>query len=196
MGSLIEGIRKEQIIGTAITTIADKGFINAPLSEIAKEAGISKGVISYYFKSKDELVKKVMDKILSDSKKYIDKVVAGEKAASDKITAYINASFDYMEANKQHFDALVDLWGSITTHEERLNFNKRSYDPCRHFIEEIIRAGIKSGEFVSIDVHLAASLIQAVIDGVMIQWLFDENAINLKDARNEVVKLGKAYLLR
>lgn len=74
MGSLIEDIRKEQIINTAITTIADKGFINTPLSEIAKEAGISKGVISYYFKSKDELVKKVMDKILSDSKKYLIKL--------------------------------------------------------------------------------------------------------------------------
>ncbi|MBW2594606.1 MAG: TetR family transcriptional regulator [Deltaproteobacteria bacterium] len=196
MGSLIEDIRKEQIISTAITTIADKGFINTPLSEIAKEAGISKGVISYYFKSKDELVKKVMDKILSDSKKYINKVVAGEKTASGKITAYISASFNYMEVNKQHFDALVDLWGSITAHEEKLNFNKKNYDPCRHFIEEIIRAGIKSGEFVSIDVRLAASLIQAVIDGVMIQWLFDENAINLKDARDEVAKVWKAYFFK
>jgi len=196
VGSLIEDIRKEQIINTAITTIADKGYINAPLSEIAKEAGISKGVISYYFKSKDELVKKVMDKILSDSKKYIDKVVVGEKTSSDKIIAYIKASFDYINANRQHFDALVDLWGSITTHEERLNFNKKSYDPCRNVLEKIIRAGIKSGEFADINVHLAASLIQAVIDGVMIQWLFDENAINLKDARDEVVKLGKAYLLR
>ena len=54
-----EGEMKEKIIKAAIKVFSQKGFYRTPLRAIAVEAGISKGLIFWYFKSKDELVMEV-----------------------------------------------------------------------------------------------------------------------------------------
>ena len=47
-----EAARRTQIIECAIETLATLGYAQASLAHIAKRAGISKGVIVYYFSSK------------------------------------------------------------------------------------------------------------------------------------------------
>ena len=46
-----------------------------------------------------------------------------------------------------------------------------------------------SGEFRPLPIDATASLVQAVIDGVMLQWVFDEKAIDLRVAGAEVVEM-------
>ncbi len=196
MASLIEKIRKDQIVNTAISAIAANGYVNTPLSEIARRAGISKGVISYYFGSKDDLVRNVIDRILQDEKAYLSEKIARGENPKEKLLVYIRSSFSYMETNRQNFEAIVDLWGSITTHEKKLDFNKRSYDPCRNILGKIIREGIEKGEFADRDVRLTASIIQAMIDGMMIQWIFDASAIDLEKASLAVEESVRCYLFK
>ena len=50
--SFIEKARRTQIIECAIETIAEVGYAQASLGQIAKRAQISKGVISYHFANK------------------------------------------------------------------------------------------------------------------------------------------------
>ena len=58
--TFIEAARREQIVRCAGETIAQLGYARASLAEIAKHAGISKSVISYYFATKDELIRQVV----------------------------------------------------------------------------------------------------------------------------------------
>ena len=57
--SFIETARRAQIIECAIDAIAELGFAQASLAQIAKRAGVSTGVILYYFAGKDELIRAV-----------------------------------------------------------------------------------------------------------------------------------------
>ncbi len=50
---------KERIIKAAMKVFANYGYFRAPVQMIAKEAGISKGLVFWYFGSKDELIKEV-----------------------------------------------------------------------------------------------------------------------------------------
>ncbi len=50
---------KEKIVKAAMKVFAVHGFFKAPVNLIAKEAGVSKGLIFWYFRSKDELVLEV-----------------------------------------------------------------------------------------------------------------------------------------
>ena len=53
--------RREQIIDAALRVFAEKGFAHATNSEIAREAGnMTPGLIYYYFKSKEDLLKVVL----------------------------------------------------------------------------------------------------------------------------------------
>ncbi len=52
------------MIECAINAIAELGYGRASLAEIAKRAGISKGVISYHFAGKSELMQQVIDTVM------------------------------------------------------------------------------------------------------------------------------------
>jgi AcrR family transcriptional regulator len=53
--------RREQIIDAAMRVFAEKGFARATNRDIAHEAGITTGLIYYYFKSKEDLLKAAME---------------------------------------------------------------------------------------------------------------------------------------
>ncbi|MCM2677635.1 TetR/AcrR family transcriptional regulator [Alkalicoccobacillus plakortidis] len=55
-----------EIVQTAYVMFSEKGFDQTSLSSIASEIGISKPAIYYYFKSKDELIKYLFDKIVQE----------------------------------------------------------------------------------------------------------------------------------
>lgn len=53
--------RREQIIDAAMRVFAQKGFARATNRDIAHEAGITSGLIYYYFKSKEDLLKAALE---------------------------------------------------------------------------------------------------------------------------------------
>ena len=50
------GEKREAIIQAALTLFAEHGFHNAPMSLLAKQAGVSAGTIYLYFADKDDLI--------------------------------------------------------------------------------------------------------------------------------------------
>jgi AcrR family transcriptional regulator len=54
--------RREQIIDAAMRVFAQKGFARATNRDVAREAGITTGLIYYYFKSKEDLLKATLEK--------------------------------------------------------------------------------------------------------------------------------------
>ncbi|MGZ3610727.1 MAG: TetR/AcrR family transcriptional regulator, partial [Ktedonobacteraceae bacterium] len=53
--------RRDQIIDAAMLVFARKGFIRATNKDIAREAGITSGLIYYYFESKEDLLKTIIE---------------------------------------------------------------------------------------------------------------------------------------
>src|SRR5262249_61242666 len=60
----IGSIRREEIVEAAVSVIAHKGFQKLSLSEIEKKAGMSRGQLTYYFKTKESILLAVFDRLL------------------------------------------------------------------------------------------------------------------------------------
>jgi AcrR family transcriptional regulator len=188
--TFIEEARRKQLIGVTIQTIAENGFVNASLAEIAKRAEVSKGVIHYHFSNKDVLIRTTMDSILREIYQYIQEQVAqAGESASAQLTAYIKASFTYMAKHREAFVAQVDLWGSFASYEEKNRFNETVYIPCRRNLSKILEQGQDTNEFGEFSIMSMASIIQANIDGIMLQWVFDEDAIDLEESNQMIIEL-------
>jgi hypothetical protein len=93
-----------------------------------------------------------------------------------------------MKWNRVGYVALVDLWGNRGD-AGKGPFNAEAYEPSRHYLSHLLEEGQKSGELRPLAVRPTASLIQAAIDGIMLQWVFDENAIDLDQARDDVMEM-------
>ncbi|MFW6223099.1 MAG: TetR/AcrR family transcriptional regulator [Bacteroidota bacterium] len=64
--------RKKKILNAALRLFAMEGYHQTSISKIAKEAGISKGLLYNYFESKEDLLLKVVEDASADVYKYFD----------------------------------------------------------------------------------------------------------------------------
>ncbi|MEV7008593.1 TetR/AcrR family transcriptional regulator [Streptosporangium sp. NPDC051022] len=184
--TFIEEARRRQIVRSAITTIASAGLAQASLARIADEVGISKSVISYHFDGRDELIEEIVNALLSESNRFIRSRVEQRTGARAKLRGYVEASFAFMAEHRENFVTMVDIWGSFGTTEAKSAFNATAYDPCRRHLEAILRQGQQDGEFRDFTPRTLAATIQGAIDGVMLQWVFDEEAVDLAGCAAEL----------
>jgi AcrR family transcriptional regulator len=187
--SFIEEARRRQIVETAIETIATHGYSQASLAEIAKKAGISKGVISYHFDGKEELLDEILRSLLRKPAEFVKERVDSAGTALEKLRAYVAANFEFMKSHRVGYVALVALWGQRYGAGDESSLNAEAYEPSRHYLAHILEEGRKTGEMRPLPVRTTASLVQAAIDGVMLQWVFDEDSIDLDVARDEVTEM-------
>ncbi len=60
----IASIRREQIVEAAVAVIAERGLQHLSLSEIEKKVGMARGQLTYYFKTKEDILLAVFDRLL------------------------------------------------------------------------------------------------------------------------------------
>jgi len=192
--SFIEEARRKQILDTAIRTIATKGYSATSLAEIAREAGISKGVISYYFDGKGALVEQILSRLLREPAAFIKERVDACESSTEKLSAYVAANFEFARSHRNELVALVDLWGRRDSSEGRNRFDAEAYEPSRRYLSRILDAGLESGELARVPQSTMASIVQATIDGVLLQWAFDPNAVDLDECREQIQQMIASHV--
>src|SRR4051794_1551953 len=60
----IRSLRRGQIVDAAVAVIAEQGLQNLSLSGIEQRAGMSRGQLTYYFKTKEAILLAVFDRLL------------------------------------------------------------------------------------------------------------------------------------
>src|SRR5271154_5703440 len=107
--SFIEQARRAQIIDCAIDAIAELGFAQASLAQIAKRAGVSTGVISYYFAGKDELIDAVGRHVYATGEAMIRPRASGHASDREALRAFIEASVDFVRAFPRYQHAVKSI---------------------------------------------------------------------------------------
>ena len=166
--------RKDQIVRATVDCITKYGYHNFSMQDVARTAGVSKGIIHYYFLNKDELMMSVLDQVAGD----IERVLASEMSSitdsKRKLEVFIEVCFDIVRSTKEYYQVDMDFWTQINQKDEVKKVIARHYLKFREAAAAVIREGISAGAFRPVDVKDYASYIIAVIDGLSLQWLFDE----------------------
>ena len=64
--------RRDQLVECAIDAIVELGFQRASVAEVARRAGVSKGVVTYHFPAKEELIRAVVGDVLGAMVDYLE----------------------------------------------------------------------------------------------------------------------------
>jgi TetR/AcrR family fatty acid metabolism transcriptional regulator len=175
--------RRAEIIEATFFCIALKGYSNITMQNIADSAGVSKGVIHYYFRNKEDLFLSVFEKLTKDLDTHIGRKVNRAKSPPEKIRAIISAVFEMVRGSKKFQVVLLDFWAHSTKHPTLRAANANQYARYRHLTKKIIAEGIAEGYFKKCDTNRVASAIIGLIEGFMIQWIFDPKAFDLRRAQ-------------
>jgi AcrR family transcriptional regulator len=92
--------KKNLILDTALELFATEGYYPTSISKIAEQAGISKGLIYNYFKSKEDIIRTIIHKGIDDLFKIFDPNKDGV-LTKDEIRYFIEQMFDIMHRDLQ-----------------------------------------------------------------------------------------------
>lgn len=124
----MKAIRQAQLINATLTVIDRVGLADASLALIAKEAGVSTGIVSHYFGDKNGLLDACMRQILSDL--YVALEHHRQKAAADpaaQIRAIIDGNFDVTQIAAPVLKTWLVFWAD-SLHQPNLHRLQRMND--------------------------------------------------------------------
>jgi AcrR family transcriptional regulator len=157
-----EGARRAQIVQAAIETIAAAGYRGATFARIARQAGLSStGLISYHFAGRDELIGEVVAKVIGDIGGFMAQRMAGVTGPSAALRAYIEGNAEFTATHRAEMKALLEIFLN-----GGFRYDASDEQAVLSPVEEILRAGQRTGEFRAFDPTVLATMIQRAVDGL------------------------------
>jgi AcrR family transcriptional regulator len=171
-----EVLRRAQIVDAALREISAKGMNNITVESIAKAAGLSKGGVTHYFKSKDDICEAVFqsffDFIFQRSKHNID-------LYSDPLSKLLSFGWLYNWGDPDvstGYPLLFDFMAEAC--------HKESYRAIVHewvnnwvaLLKDAIIEGNNDGTFNCSDPDATAKAISAVYHGLAVRWYLDRDS--------------------
>lgn len=180
--------RKTQILTSAIKIFGEKGFQNATIAEIAKDAGVGDATIYEYFKNKEDLMLAIPVEFTKELIPQINDHMMGIKGALNKLRKFIWWWLNYVEKNPGYGSiVLLELKTSKTY------VSTEAYQAARSFYQivlDIIKEGQEEGAVKKeINPYLARSLCVGAMEHIIIRWLLKDRKYPLIQYADELADL-------
>ncbi len=171
----LENERRDQLLVATYSVFAKQGFAATSLADIAAAADFSKAMVIYYFKSKENLLVAAFEWITSGILERLDACCLGMDRAEPMLRAQLEQLFISTRRNRRFYHVYLDFLAQ-SVHNQRLGLvTGRFYAGCIAALARTIRLGTEEGVFSPcVDVEEASSVCGAMMDGLQMQWLFDQ----------------------
>jgi AcrR family transcriptional regulator len=161
--TFIETARRAQIAAAAIDTIAEAGYAGASFARIAERLGISRGLISYHFDNKDDLIKQVVHEAAEQAIAYIRPRVLAESTGPAMLRAYIEANLAFMRDHRNNVIAMIEI--SRSAEGRRIHSGDTAVINAVSALEHVLSESQTAGQFRrDFDPHVMAIAIRAAIE--------------------------------
>ncbi len=168
--SFIEEQRRKQIIDATIRVLARHGAVQASLSRIAAEAGISKSIISYHFDGKEELFRQLFATVSQRIEAALVPEIERADGHWERIAAYIAGQMAYMKTHREELLAIGHIAlshiGTGTTPAYIAETSAEEHALLRDWLT----AGQADGSFTPFDADVMAATISGAIESTLSRW--------------------------
>src|SRR5699024_5307525 len=154
--------RRKQILKASFEAVAEKGFDDVTLQDIANFADVSKGVTNYYFKNKEDVFSHLLHWITEKIHENEKSAINLESGALNKLKAYVNAAFASPEKNRKFYQVYLEFLAQANNNKRFRDINFNFYKNCWKLGKEIVFEGQKERIFLGIDEEKAAITIRAM----------------------------------
>lgn len=188
--------RRTQLIEATLTTIAECGFSRTTLTEVARRAGLSHGLVLFHFETKDKLFAETLD-YLSDEyrRNWQAALAAAGPSPEERLAALIEADFSPQVCQPSRLYAWCAYWGesqSRPLYLERCGANDAAYS---HDTEGIC-AEMNAKYGYTVDPVRAARLIRIAIEGTWLELITTIDPYSPEEAKCTVWTCASALYPR
>ncbi len=183
--------KRELILQAAVQVFAKEGVERGKIADIAKEAGIGKGTVYEYFRSKEEILRGIEADFLQQSQAQFDALMERDLSPSQKLEELFTLSIAMTDQLGDAVPFLIEVWAHAARWQLKSsypNFLQEVSAYYRREITKVLKEGVKAGEFREMNYDGVATLLLATLDGMGMQYMVMKGSEQFGKAQKEAVK--------
>ena len=180
----IKEFRRIQLIEATIDTVARRGFTDLTLGDVADAAKLSRGIVNFYFRSKEELLVETLRYMTGEYEKGWREALT--HAGSDpvaRLRVMIDGDFGPQTASRKRVAVWYAFWGEARWRPEYLRICQDVAVQYRQETRALITAIVDAGGHRDVDTDLVARGLNALIDGLWLDLLIDPRDVDRNVAK-------------
>lgn len=181
----VEDERRPQIMAATRRVMVKRGVAMLRVADVAREAGVSPGIVHYYFASKDDLIRETFEDNFSSSFERRSALLEEDLPADQKLGRLLDSYVPVDDATRESWHVWLELWVGALQDEQLRQLNETAYGEWRRLIGDVIDEGVEQGVFVAEGLDVKVNQLVSMIDGLAVQALLGSTVITA-DAMREL----------
>ena len=186
--------RRAAIVRATIRCLARDGYGRLTRKRVAAEAGMTPGILHYYFRDKRAILGRAAATVMADLDRRVALETRGVRDARGQLRALLRACLKVATESRDFWTVFIELWGEALHDRELARLNRRTYARARHLLADTVTRGVAAGAFRRAAPDEAAAVILALVDGLSLQLTFDPDLMSLGRAVRVAEEALGAYL--
>lgn len=144
--------RRDEVYATAARIIRTQGYSAATMDCIADEVGLNKGTLYHYYPSKSAILYELLSVQIDATLKFVGRVPK-EGTATERLRELIGLQVEHVATRHDELVVFFHEFPWIDQHlpEEQAKDIRRRIEKYERFTKQLLRNGVRSGEFRSLD---------------------------------------------
>ena len=156
------------------TSVAQRGAAGSTFEHVAREAGVSRGLLHYYFGTKERLLVEVVRRDAELRIARLDELLAEAQTVDDVLDVLVASLTDMIENDPGFFLLLYELFSAGRRNPDIQHEVGQLFERTRSHVAEVLRAKESEGVIsLRFDAEAVVSYLFALADGLALQVLSD-----------------------
>ena len=170
----LSGEKAQRIVDAMRVSVAKRGAAGSTFEQVAAEAEVSRGLLHYYFGTKERLLVEVVRRDTEIRVARLDDALGKAKTADDVLTVLVSSLNDMIENEPGFFLILYELFSAGRRNLDIQRELGQLFDRTRSHVAEVLVAKEKEGVLsLRADAEAIVSFLLALADGFALQALSD-----------------------
>lgn len=167
--TFIQDARRTQLVACAIEELAESGYAQASLVRIARRAKVSRGVITYHFRDRDDLIGAVVTEVYAIGAAMLRPRIEAAPTAADAVRTFIVGSAEFYRAYPAHMSALREIIANARSEDGTLRHVGQAAAEEQELkdVGELLTLGQRGGEFCDFEPRIMARTIRHALNGLL-----------------------------
>ena len=177
---------RKKILHAAMKVFSKKGYAGANIRSISEASGISVGALYLYFRNKEDLYLSILAEKIDEMNRMAESLVSSEKPPLAALSEFADFHLDYARKHKKLIFIHIRELGLEFAKDIKKQFFKKQVS----LLENIIREGIRKGQFRACDALETAKVIMVMLRGAVLSIAMESEQYSDVSELKEIILYG------
>ncbi len=189
-GEAVADARRAPMLMASAHLIAERGFTETRIADVAERVGASPALVIYYFGTKDSLLTEALRWSERSFYAAVEDMLRETPSLRARIENLVEACLPESKDVPDDWGLWFDLWAQAFRHPGVKKDRAELDQQWRDLVSRVVAAGVEAGEIEPLDIEGFTVMWAALLDGLVVQVALEDPVVDVALAKR--VALGVA----